>query len=199
MSPGRWWPARWPGGSSATSRPGSGSACCSSCSRSTCCRSAPSRYPDYGPATVAAAVARGGRALGARAGSERRRSGWCWRCWAAGASSWSRRVNARAIQHRAAALAAGESPAIRRLQYGGLARDAAAGRRAHRARARWRGWVARRLRSGSTAPPRSASPWWPSAARSRRPSRRGPEPGRDAAASLAARRRRGRAVLAVLR
>jgi len=38
-----------------------------------------------------------------------------------------RRMNARAIQHRAAALAAGESSAIRRLQYGGLLRDAVRG------------------------------------------------------------------------
>jgi hypothetical protein len=38
-----------------------------------------------------------------------------------------RRSNARAIQRRAAALAAGESGAIRRLQYGGLLRDAARG------------------------------------------------------------------------
>jgi hypothetical protein len=34
-----------------------------------------------------------------------------------------RRSNARAIQKRAAALAAGESSAIRLLQYGGLVRD----------------------------------------------------------------------------
>ena len=53
-SRGRSWPARWRAGSSATWRPGSGSASCSSCSRWTCCPSAPSRYPDYGPATVAA-------------------------------------------------------------------------------------------------------------------------------------------------
>ena len=38
-----------------------------------------------------------------------------------------RRWNARAIQRRAAALAAGESGAIRRLQYAGLARDGARG------------------------------------------------------------------------
>ena len=38
-----------------------------------------------------------------------------------------RRWNARAIQRRAAALAAGESGAIRRLQYGGLLRDALRG------------------------------------------------------------------------
>ena len=84
------------------------------------------RYPDYGPATVAAA------ALGAGAP-------WELGLGLSGAlglvlavlGGWSlqlvRRINARAIQHRAAALAAGESPAIRRLQYGGLARDAARG------------------------------------------------------------------------
>jgi len=38
-----------------------------------------------------------------------------------------RRLNARAIQRRAAALSAGESSAIRRLQYGGLLRDALRG------------------------------------------------------------------------
>jgi hypothetical protein len=38
-----------------------------------------------------------------------------------------RRWNARAIQRRAAALAAGESGAIRRLQFGVLLRDAARG------------------------------------------------------------------------
>jgi hypothetical protein len=36
-----------------------------------------------------------------------------------------RRANARAIQRHSAALAAGESGAIRRLQYGSLGRDAA--------------------------------------------------------------------------
>ena len=84
------------------------------------------RYPDYGPATVAAA------ALGAGAP-------WELGLGVSGAlglvlavlGGWSlqlvRRTNARAIQHRAAALAAGEGPAIRRLQYGGLARDAARG------------------------------------------------------------------------
>jgi PTS system mannose-specific IIC component len=84
------------------------------------------RYPDYGPATVAAVV------LGAGAP------------WELGLGlsvalglvlavlgGWSlqivRRWNARAIQRRAAALAAGESSAIRRLQYGALLRDAARG------------------------------------------------------------------------
>jgi len=84
------------------------------------------RYPDYGPATVAAV------ALGAGAPWE----------LSLGLSAalglvlavlggWSlqivRRWNARAIQRRAAALAAGESSAIRRLQYGALLRDAVRG------------------------------------------------------------------------
>lgn len=78
------------------------------------------RYPDYGPATVAATALAAGAP------------------WEFGVSAvlglvlsviggWSlqfvRRWNARAIQLRAAALAAGESGAIRRLQYGGLFRD----------------------------------------------------------------------------
>jgi mannose/fructose/N-acetylgalactosamine-specific phosphotransferase system component IIC len=84
------------------------------------------KYPDYGPATIAAVV------LGA---------GSIWQL-SLGLSvalglvlallgGWSlqvvRRWNARAIQQRAAALSAGESSAIRRLQYGGLLRDTARG------------------------------------------------------------------------
>ncbi len=84
------------------------------------------RYPDYGPATVAAtAFAVGapwelGLGVSAALGLV-----------LAVVGGWSllivRRTNARAIQHSAAALAAGEGPAIRRLQYGSLARDAARG------------------------------------------------------------------------
>lgn len=84
------------------------------------------RYPDYGPATVSAV------ALGA---------GTPWELGLGPSTAlglviavlggWSlqvvRRWNARAIQRRAAALAAGESSAIRRLQYGGLLRDALRG------------------------------------------------------------------------
>ncbi|MDQ3224334.1 MAG: PTS sugar transporter subunit IIC [Gemmatimonadota bacterium] len=84
------------------------------------------RYPDYGPPTVAAVV------LGA---------GSIWQLGLglsvalglllALVGGWSlqvvRRWNARAIQQRAAALAAGESSAIRRLQYGGLLRDSLRG------------------------------------------------------------------------
>jgi mannose/fructose/N-acetylgalactosamine-specific phosphotransferase system component IIC len=84
------------------------------------------RYPDYGPATLAAvALAAGspwqlGLGLSTALGLVLALLG-----------GWSlqlvRRSNARAIQRRAAALAAGESGAIRRLQYGGLLRDAARG------------------------------------------------------------------------
>ncbi len=84
------------------------------------------RYPDYGPATIAAvALAAGspwqlGLGLSTAMGLVLALLG-----------GWSlqlvRRSNARAIQRRAAALAAGESGAIRRLQYGGLLRDAARG------------------------------------------------------------------------
>jgi PTS system mannose-specific IIC component len=82
------------------------------------------RYPDYGPPTVGATVlAAGGpweltlglagtiALIGAVIG------GW--------SLQFVRRRNAAAIQRAAAALAAGESRAIRRLQYTGLARDAA--------------------------------------------------------------------------
>ena len=84
------------------------------------------RYPDYGPATVGA-VALGLGApwelgLGLSAGLG---------LLLAVLGGWSlqivRRWNARAIQRRAAALAAGESSAIRRLQYLGVLRDALRG------------------------------------------------------------------------
>ncbi len=84
------------------------------------------RYPDYGPATVAAtALSAGapwefGLGVGAVLGLVLSAiGGWT--------LQFVRRWNARAIQQRAAALAAGESGAIRRLQYGGLARDALRG------------------------------------------------------------------------
>lgn len=81
------------------------------------------RYPDYGPATVAATAVAAG-------------SPWELSLGLAGTvgllvsvvGGWSlqqlRRRNAEAVQRRTAALAAGESAAIRRLQYGGIARDA---------------------------------------------------------------------------
>ena len=84
------------------------------------------RYPDYGPATVvSAALATGvpwelGLGLAATLGLVLAVIG--------GATlQLVRRMNASAIQHRAAALAAGEGSAIRRLQYGGLTRDAMRG------------------------------------------------------------------------
>jgi mannose/fructose/N-acetylgalactosamine-specific phosphotransferase system component IIC len=81
-----------------------------------------SRYPDYGPATVAATYA----ALGWRPEVGLGPSvgvglivavigGW--------AMQGVRRANASAIQRRAAALSAGESDAIRALQWGGVRRD----------------------------------------------------------------------------
>jgi mannose/fructose/N-acetylgalactosamine-specific phosphotransferase system component IIC len=84
------------------------------------------RYPDYGPATVVAAALTAGApwelGLGVAATLG---------LVLAVIGGWSlqlvRRWNARAIQRRAAALAAGESSAIRLLQYGGLLRDALRG------------------------------------------------------------------------
>lgn len=84
------------------------------------------RYPDYGPATVAAVWLGAGApwelGLGLSVGLG---------LALAVVGGWTlqvvRRWNARAIQRRAAALAAGESSAIRRLQYGALLRDAVRG------------------------------------------------------------------------
>ena len=84
------------------------------------------RYPDYGPATVAAVALAAGApwelGLGLSVGLA---------LVLAVLGGWSlqavRRWNALSIQHRAAALAAGESRAIRRLQYAGLFRDAGRG------------------------------------------------------------------------
>jgi PTS system mannose-specific IIC component len=80
------------------------------------------RYPDYGPATVAAVALGAGTpwelGLGISA---------AFGLVLAVLGGWSlqvvRRWNARAIQRRAAALAAGESNAIRWLQYGAIFRD----------------------------------------------------------------------------
>jgi PTS system mannose-specific IIC component len=82
------------------------------------------RYPDFGPATVAAV------ALVANAPWELSLGvGTALALLLAVLGGWTmqfvRRANARAIQRHAAALAAGEARAVRRLQYGGLARDAA--------------------------------------------------------------------------
>ncbi len=84
------------------------------------------RYPDYGPATVVAAAFAAGAPWELGLGLSIALAlvlaivgGWT--------LMFVRRWNARAIQRRAAALAAGESGAIRWLQYGGLVRDAARG------------------------------------------------------------------------
>ncbi len=81
-----------------------------------------SRYPDYGPATVAAVYAALGwrpeLGLGASVGVGLLIAvlgGWL--------MQMMRRANAAAIQRRAAALSAGESDAIRALQWGGVRRD----------------------------------------------------------------------------
>ena len=84
------------------------------------------RYPDYGPATVAAVALGAGSPWELSLGLSTAMG-----LVLAVIGGWSlqtvRRWNARAIQRRAAALAAGESSAIRRLQYGALLRDAARG------------------------------------------------------------------------
>lgn len=84
------------------------------------------RYPDYGPATVAAVALASDSpwqfALGSSAAL-----GLALAVLGGFTLQLVRRANARAIQHRSAALAAGESGAIRRLQYGSLLRDAARG------------------------------------------------------------------------
>jgi mannose/fructose/N-acetylgalactosamine-specific phosphotransferase system component IIC len=84
------------------------------------------RYPDYGPATVVATALAADApwqfALGVSAAL-----GLVLAVVGGLSLQLVRRLNARAIQRRAAALAAGESAAIRRLQYGGLLRDALRG------------------------------------------------------------------------
>jgi mannose/fructose/N-acetylgalactosamine-specific phosphotransferase system component IIC len=81
------------------------------------------RYPDYGPPTVAATVLAAG-------GPWELTLGLAGTIALIGAvlGGWSlqllRRSNAAAIQDATAALAAGESSAIRRLQYAGIGRDA---------------------------------------------------------------------------
>jgi PTS system mannose-specific IIC component len=84
------------------------------------------RYPDYGPATVAATALAADSpwqfALGLSAAL-----GLVIAVLGGFGLQMVRRANARAIQHYSAALAAGESGAIRRLQYGSLFRDALRG------------------------------------------------------------------------
>lgn len=81
------------------------------------------RYPDYGPATVAATALASDSpwqfALGLSAAL-----GLTIAVLGGFSLQLVRRANARAIQHHSAALAAGENGAIRRLQYGSLVRDA---------------------------------------------------------------------------
>lgn len=81
------------------------------------------RYPDFGPATVAAVALTAGAPWELSLGVSVTLGlalavlgGW--------SMQWLRHANARALQRRAAALSAGEQSAIRLLQYGGLARDA---------------------------------------------------------------------------
>ncbi len=84
------------------------------------------RYPDYGPATIGAVALAAGTPWELGLGI-----GTAFGLILAVLGGWSlqvvRRWNARSIQRRAAALAAGESSAIRRLQYGALLRDALRG------------------------------------------------------------------------
>ena len=80
------------------------------------------RYPDYGPATVAATALAAGSpwqfALGVSAAL-----GLVLAVLGGFSLQMVRRANTRSIQRRSAALAAGESGAIRELQYGSLGRD----------------------------------------------------------------------------
>jgi mannose/fructose/N-acetylgalactosamine-specific phosphotransferase system component IIC len=84
------------------------------------------RYPDYGPATIGAVALGAGTPWELGLGIST-----AFGLVLAVLGGWTlqvvRRWNARAIQRRAAALAAGESSAIRRLQYGGIGRDALRG------------------------------------------------------------------------
>ncbi|HSJ76590.1 MAG TPA: hypothetical protein VK899_10475, partial [Gemmatimonadales bacterium] len=84
------------------------------------------RYPDYGPATIGAVALAAGTPWELGLGIST-----AFGLILAVLGGWSlqvvRRWNARSIQRRAAALAAGESTAIRRLQYGALFRDALRG------------------------------------------------------------------------
>jgi len=81
-----------------------------------------SRYPDYGAAAVGAAVAAAGMGfeglgLGVALGLILAEvGGW--------SLQWLRHANARALGRNAASLEVGDPSALRRLQYGGLLRDA---------------------------------------------------------------------------
>lgn len=84
------------------------------------------RYPDHGPATVAAVAAASGAPWPLLMGEAVLLA-----LLLAVLGGWSlqrlRFLNAEALHGRAAALAAGSYPAIRALQWGGLARDAVRG------------------------------------------------------------------------
>ena len=80
-------------------------------------------YPDFGPATVGAVAFAAGSSWQAALGpavtlglAVAAAGGW--------ALQWVRHANARSIQARVAALAAGDPATIVALQYAGLARDA---------------------------------------------------------------------------
>lgn len=82
------------------------------------------KYPDYGPGAVGATLFAAGRtglgALGVATGIGLAMAligGW--------SLLWIRHANTRAVQRRAAALAAGDRSAIVKLQRGGLLRDIA--------------------------------------------------------------------------
>jgi len=81
-----------------------------------------SRYPEYGPAAVGAAVAAAGLPVGGRTGAGvllgltlALMAGWT--------LDWLRHANARHVHRLTPALVAGSRDAIRRLQWTGLARD----------------------------------------------------------------------------
>ena len=85
-----------------------------------------SRYPDYGPATVAAVAAVAGLAWQDRLGLAILLALPI--AFAGGLGmQWLRHANARAVQARVAALAAADVRAIAALHYGGLGRDALRG------------------------------------------------------------------------
>jgi mannose/fructose/N-acetylgalactosamine-specific phosphotransferase system component IIC len=84
------------------------------------------RYPDHGPATVAAVAAAAGAPLGERMGTAVLLA---LLLAVLGGMSLQRlrHLNAQALHGRAAALAAGSATAIHALQWGGLGRDAIRG------------------------------------------------------------------------
>ncbi len=84
------------------------------------------RYPDYGPATVVATALAADSPWQFALGSSSA-LGLAIAVLGGFSLQLVRRANARAIQQRSAALAAGDSGAIRQLQYGALVRDAARG------------------------------------------------------------------------